>query len=68
MMASKIVIGATYRHRASGYYAKVLEIIQPKKKGNTNTYIVIRCGWTQMPNEEYIWVKHFKPCDLEEIK
>lgn len=67
MIISKLVIGKKYRHRESGYFATFLAILPPKNGENINTFTVVKCGWTQSPEEDYIWIKYFKPSALEEI-
>ena len=66
MIASKLVIGKTYRHK-DGYYATVLAVLPPKKGQNQATFTLVKCGWKQTLKKEYTWIKHVKPCYLEEI-
>ena len=65
---SKIDIGKTYRHKDVGYYAKALAVLLPNQGENTNKYTVVKCGWAQMPNDSYVFIKYLKPGALEEIK
>jgi len=69
MRAIDLKIGDFYRHRdhPEYAYAKVLEVLKPKQKENTNTYIVAKCEYMVGKNDKHGITKYFKPSDLVKL-
>ena len=66
MQAKNVVIGESYRHKEHPSYgwAKAVKVLRPKQDENTNTFIVVKCEYTQQKNDVIGLVKYFKPSDL----
>jgi hypothetical protein len=66
MRTKDLVIGEYYRHKdnpAVGW-ARALEVLPPKQKGNTQNYILVRCEWTMHKNDKFGLIKHFRISSL----
>lgn len=67
MRAKNIIIGKTYKlKQCPEYYAKALEVLGPKNKENTNSFIVVKCIWSQSYESSFGIIKYFKPSNLIE--
>ncbi len=69
MRVQDIKVGESYRHKNTPnyYYAKVIEILPPKKGINTNTYTVVKCEWSTDRVSNFGLIKYFKPTELVKI-
>lgn len=66
MRPQDMIVGESYRHKASPSYswAKVRKMLKPKEYPNTNSFIIAECRWTTEKDGEFGLIKHFKPSDL----
>lgn len=66
MKPSQIVIGEYYRHKDTPNYAwaKVIEILPPRKGINTTSSTIAKCEWTVDKNDKFGLIKHFKVSSL----
>jgi len=70
MRVQDIVVGERYRMKDHPNYcwAKVVEILEPKQRENTNTYSVVKCEYSQTKDDRFCLVKYFKPEALVKAK
>jgi len=66
MRAKDIVVGDIYKFKAHPEvgFAKAIKVLKPKEGENTNNYIVVMCEHTYLPNDDYGFIRYFKPSDL----
>ncbi len=66
MKAMSIKYGDILRHRTSPNYSyyKVIEVLKPKQKENTNNFIVVKCYHSTNKNFDFALIKYIRPCDL----
>ena len=67
MIAKNIIIGESYRHKNSPKYcwAKVVNILKPKRAENTTKRIIVKCRWTvEKEDDSFGLIKYFNPSDL----
>lgn len=66
MRIKETVKGESYRHKDNqGYgWAKVIEVLKPGDRENTNTYTVVKCEWSIDKNGRFGMIKYFRPSDL----
>jgi hypothetical protein len=66
MLPSNIIIGKHYRLRHSKEYGhvKALEVLKPKTRENTKSYIVVKCEHTVYKNSNFGLIRYFRPVDL----
>lgn len=72
MRVQDLVIGKYYRFREHPTYgyAKCIKILRAKEAENTKPYAVVKCEHTISKNDNFGFIRYFKPCDLvrENIK
>jgi len=68
MQIKNIRLNEYYRHKDHPNigWAKPIEILQPKKKGNTSTITLVKCEWTSDKNSSAGLIKYFRPSVLVE--
>jgi len=65
MRAKDIKTNETYRVKNNPYYFKPIEVLKPKEKENTNSYIVVKGKFsTDKNNFDFALIKYFKPVDI----
>lgn len=65
MNTKNIIIGEHYRLKGDTYcWAKVLEIIPPKKGVNKTSKFIAKCEWARDKNSNFGMIKYFAISDL----
>ncbi|HAR38603.1 MAG TPA: hypothetical protein DCS09_08570 [Porphyromonadaceae bacterium] len=66
MRAKDLVVGESYRHKDTPSYAwaRVVELLPPKRGDNPYNRIIVKCEWSVEKNDGFGLIKYFKPADL----
>lgn len=66
MRPQDIVVEENYRLRSSPDYGfiKALAILPPKTGINTHTYIIVKCEHTVQKDDNFGFIRYFRPVDM----
>ena len=61
-----IVIGESYRFKEHPNYswAKAIKVLKPKQDENTHSYIIVKCEHSINKNDNFGFIRYFKPMAL----